>query len=59
MPDDLFELFEDKKEHRNQGIGEVLLDEFPELEEELKERERKQREDELDTDLFEGGGLLD
>lgn len=60
MPDELVELFEDKKEHRNQNIGEIMLEEFPELEDELKEREsRKKKENELDTELFEGGGLLD
>lgn len=60
MPDELVELFEDKKEHRNQNIGEIMLEEFPELEDELKEREnRKKKETDLDTELFEGGGLLD
>jgi hypothetical protein len=60
MPDELVELFEDKKEHRNQNIGEVMLEEFPELEDELKKREnRKKKETDLDTELFEGGGLLD
>jgi hypothetical protein len=55
MPDDLMELFMDKKEHKNQNIGDILLQEFPELEDELEERENKGSE----TDLFEGGGLLD
>jgi len=59
MPDDLVELFEDKKEHRNQNIGEVLIQEFPELEDELKEREQDKKKEDLDTELFEGGGLLD
>lgn len=59
LDDKLFELFESKKKHRNQSIGDVLLDEFPELEDELEKRERKQKEDELNSDLFEGGGLLD
>lgn len=59
MPDELVELFEEKKEHRNQSIGEIMLDEFPSLEDELKERKQKQKEEKLDTDLFEGEGLLD
>lgn len=56
LPDELVELFEEKKEHKNQNIGDILLDEFPELEEELKQRKKKE---EPDDDLFTGGGLLD
>lgn len=54
LPDELVELFEEKKEHRNQNIGDILLKEFPELEDELKERKQeKQKNDiELETDLF-------
>jgi len=40
MPDELVELFEEKKEHRNQNIGDILLDEFPSLAEELEKREK-------------------
>lgn len=62
MQDDLFELFEDKKEHNNQSIGEVLLNEFPELEKELEEKKEKQdqelfSEEEIETDLMDGGLL--
>lgn len=59
--DDLMELFQEKKEHRNQSIGDILLEEFPKLEKELEERKsrKRNREKSLDTDLFEGEGLLD
>jgi len=59
--DDLMELFQEKKEHRNQSFGDILLQEFPKLEKELEERNsrEKNREKSLDTDLFEGEGLLD
>ena len=59
MPDELVELFEEKKEHKNQNIGDILLEEFPELEDELKQRKNNKKEEELDKDLFEGGGILD
>lgn len=59
LPDELVELFEDKKEHKNQNIGDIILDEFPELEDELQERKKSQEKSDLDTDLFDGGGLLD
>jgi len=60
MRDDLFELFEEKKDHKNQGIDEILLEEFPELEDELKKRKQEKRENLftddddslMDTDLF-------
>lgn len=61
MQDDLFELFQDKKEHDNQSIGEVLLNEFPELEEELEQKKQENQElfseEELETDLMDGGLL--
>lgn len=50
IPDDLMELFEEKKEHKNQSIGDILLDEFPELEDELKERNK-------DEDSLFGGSI--
>jgi len=50
LPDELMELFEEKKDHKNQSIGDILLDEFPELEDELKEREKE------DDSLF-GGSI--
>jgi hypothetical protein len=59
LPDELVELFESKKEHKNQNIGDIILDEFPELEDELQERKKSQEKSDLDTDLFDGGGLLD
>jgi len=43
LPDELMELFEEKKEHKNQSIGDVLLDEFPELEDELQERNKEEK----------------
>lgn len=58
MEDNLFELLEDKKEHRNQSIGEVLMQEFPELEEQLeKTKDEELFEEEKDSML--SGGLLD
>jgi len=58
MEDNLFELLEDKKEHRNQSIGEVLMQEFPELAEELeKTKDEELFEEEKDSML--SGGLLD
>jgi hypothetical protein len=59
LPDELVELFESKKDHKNQNIGDIILDEFPELEDELQERKKSQEKSDLDTDLFDGGGLLD
>jgi len=53
LPDELVELFEEKKEHKNQNIGDIMLEEFPELEDELEKREKDK------DSLFEGGGLLD
>ena len=47
LPDELVELFEEKKEHKNQNIGDILLDEFPELEDELQERKQKEKDEKL------------
>jgi len=58
MNDNLFELLEDKKENKNQSIGEVLMQEFPELEEQLeKTKDEELFEEEKDSML--SGGLLD
>lgn len=59
MPDEVFELFEDKKESDKENIGDVILREFPQLEEELQQRQEKETVfEEEDTDLFDGN-LLD
>lgn len=51
FPDDLFKVLEDEKQHRNENIGEVLKRRFPELEEEVEERESEEAM-ELDDDLL-------
>ena len=56
MEDELFELFEDKKQNDKENIGDVILREFPEIEEELQEKEQVFEEN--SEELFEGG-LLD
>jgi len=56
MEDELFELFEDKKQNDKENIGDVIIREFPEIEEELQEKEQVFEED--SKELFEGG-LLD
>lgn len=59
MEDNLFELLEDKKEHRNQSIGEVLIQEFPELEEQLEKNDKDEKLFEEEKDSMLSGGLLD
>jgi len=56
MEDELFELFEDKKQNDKENIGDVIIREFPEIEEELQEKEQVFEEN--SEELFEGG-LLD
>ena len=59
MQDEVFELFEDKKENDKENIGDVILREFPELEEEIEDKqEEKLFEEEKGSDLFDGD-LLD
>lgn len=60
MPDEIFELFEDKKESDKENIADVMLREFPELEKELEDRKKQEEklfEDKDDNDLFDGGLL--
>lgn len=54
MDDDLFEFLDEKKEHPNQGIGEVLRKEYPEIEEELTEKEKDKKKESflLEDNLF-------
>jgi len=54
FPDELFEFLDDKRKHKNQNLGDVLVEEFPEIEDELEKNKRSKEES-----LFEGGGLLD
>jgi len=59
MPDEVFELFEDKKENDKENIGDVILREFPELEKELEDKQENEKVfQEEETDLFDGD-LLD
>jgi len=62
IPDDLFEVLEEKKSHPNENIGDVMKEEFPELEEEMEQK--KQEKQELFEEQEENGdwledGLLD
>jgi len=59
MPDDLFEVLEEKKDHRNQSIGEVLLKEFPELEDELDQDKKEEPFEEPESSLFDDTGLFE
>jgi len=54
MDDDLFEFLDSKKEHPNQGIGEVLRNEYPEIEEALSEQKKGDEKDSflLEDNLF-------
>jgi len=55
LPDELVEFFEEKKEHPNQNLGEIMIEEFPELEEEIEDDSGSLFEDKTgEEDLFDG-----
>lgn len=60
MPDEVFELFQDKKESDKENIGDVILREFPELEQEIEDKQENEKvfQEEKGSDLFDGD-LLD
>lgn len=60
MQDEVFELFEDKKESDKENIGDVILREFPELEQEIEDKQENEKvfQEEKSSDLFDGD-LLD
>jgi len=60
MQDEVFELFEEKKESDKENIGDVILREFPELEQEIEDKQENEKvfQEEKSSDLFDGD-LLD
>lgn len=52
MSDELFKVLEEKKEHPNQSIDDVLINDFPELEDEINEKKGEEEIFEEDS-MFE------